>query len=85
MRGAVVSLALAWPTTLVAQQVGIPPEDVYANLFWEADPVAQMRYEYDRAVEQLKEGRGGLEAQVVGQGQQAFGWGADDLLPAAGR
>ena len=32
-----------------------------ANLFWEADPVAQMRYEYDRAVEQLKEGRGGLE------------------------
>ena len=33
----------------------------FANLFWEADPVAQMRYEYDRAVEQLKEGRGGLE------------------------
>jgi phage shock protein A len=32
-----------------------------ANLFWEADPVAQMRYEYDRAVEQLKEGRVGLE------------------------
>jgi phage shock protein A len=32
-----------------------------ANLFWEADPVAQMRYEYDRAVEQLKEGRSGLE------------------------
>jgi phage shock protein A len=32
-----------------------------ANLFWEADPVAQMRYEYDKAVEQLKEGRGGLE------------------------
>jgi phage shock protein A len=32
-----------------------------ANLFWEADPVSQMRYEYDRAVEQLKEGRGGLE------------------------
>lgn len=32
-----------------------------ANLFWEADPVAQMRYEYDRAVEQLKEGRTGLE------------------------
>ena len=32
-----------------------------ANMFWEADPVAQMRYEYDRAVEQLKEGRGGLE------------------------
>jgi phage shock protein A len=32
-----------------------------ANLFWEADPVAQMRYEYDRSVEQLKEGRAGLE------------------------
>jgi phage shock protein A len=32
-----------------------------ANLFWEADPVAQMRYEYDKAVEQLKEGRSGLE------------------------
>ena len=32
-----------------------------ANLFWEADPVAQMRYEYDRAVDQLKEGRAGLE------------------------
>jgi phage shock protein A len=32
-----------------------------ANLFWEADPIAQMRYEYDHAVEQLKEGRLGLE------------------------
>jgi phage shock protein A len=32
-----------------------------ANLFWEADPIAQMRYEYDSAVEQLKEGRKGLE------------------------
>ena len=32
-----------------------------ANVFFEADPVAQMRYEYDRSVEQLKEGRGGLE------------------------
>ena len=32
-----------------------------ANLFWESDPIAQMRYEYDRAVEQLKEGRTGLE------------------------
>ena len=48
-----------------------------ANLFWEADPIAQMRYEYDQAVEQLKEGRIGLEQyrglvervtrQVVGQ------------------
>src|SRR5882762_7430604 len=32
-----------------------------ANLFWQADPIAQMQYEYDRAVEQLKEGRSGLE------------------------
>ncbi|MEK7705761.1 MAG: PspA/IM30 family protein [Myxococcota bacterium] len=32
-----------------------------ANLFWEADPIAQMRYEYDVAVEQIKDGRKGLE------------------------
>jgi phage shock protein A len=32
-----------------------------ANVFWEADPIAQMRYEYDQSVQQLKEGRGGLE------------------------
>src|SRR5690349_2507956 len=32
-----------------------------ANFFWEADPIAQMQYEYDMAVEQLKEGRQGLE------------------------
>ncbi|MBI4603083.1 MAG: PspA/IM30 family protein [Planctomycetes bacterium] len=32
-----------------------------ANLFWTADPIAQMQYEYDLAVEQLKEGRLGLE------------------------
>ena len=32
-----------------------------ANIFWEADPIAQMQYEYDSAVEQLKEGRQGLE------------------------
>jgi phage shock protein A len=32
-----------------------------ANLFWTADPIAQMQYEYDMAVEQLKEGRKGLE------------------------
>lgn len=32
-----------------------------ANVFFEADPIAQMRYEYDRSVEQLKEGRVGLE------------------------
>jgi phage shock protein A len=32
-----------------------------ANLFWTADPIAQMQYEYDLAVEQLKGGREGLE------------------------
>ena len=32
-----------------------------ANIFWEADPIAQMQYEYDRSVDQLKEGRIGLE------------------------
>ena len=32
-----------------------------ANWFWTQDPIAQMQYEYDRAVEQLKSGRVGLE------------------------
>ena len=32
-----------------------------ANFFWTADPIAQMQYEYDVAVNQLKEGREGLE------------------------
>jgi phage shock protein A len=32
-----------------------------ANVFWEADPIAQMQYEHDAAVGQLKEGRNGLE------------------------
>jgi phage shock protein A len=32
-----------------------------ANYFWTADPIAQMQYECDHAVEQLKEGRMGLE------------------------
>lgn len=32
-----------------------------ANIFWTADPIAQMQYEYDRSVAQLKEGREGLE------------------------
>jgi len=31
------------------------------NFFWRADPIAQMQYEYDRVVDQLKEGRDGLE------------------------
>lgn len=32
-----------------------------ANFFWEMDPIAQLQYEYDNAVEQLKDGRKGLE------------------------
>lgn len=32
-----------------------------ANYFWTADPIAQLQYEYDSAVEQLKDGRTGLE------------------------
>lgn len=32
-----------------------------ANYFWTQDPVAQMQYEYDKAVEELKSGREGLE------------------------
>jgi phage shock protein A len=52
-----------------------------ANFFWTADPIAQMQYEYDSAVEQLKTGREGLEQyralvervsrQVAGNKQQA--------------
>ena len=51
-----------------------------ANFFWTADPIAQMQYEYDNAVEQLKTGREGLEQyrglvervgrQVAGNKQQ---------------
>jgi phage shock protein A len=51
-----------------------------ANFFWTADPIAQMQYEYDSAVEQLKTGREGLEQyralvervsrQVAGNQQQ---------------
>lgn len=32
-----------------------------SNSAWSADPIAQMQYEYDRSVEQLREGREGLE------------------------
>ncbi|MEK6236711.1 MAG: PspA/IM30 family protein [Planctomycetales bacterium] len=32
-----------------------------ANFFWTIDPIAQMQYEYDKAVDQIKEGRKGLE------------------------
>jgi phage shock protein A len=32
-----------------------------ANFFWTSDPIAQMQYEYDLAVAQLKDGREGLE------------------------
>src|SRR5262245_22654342 len=47
-----------------------------ANLFWTADPIAQMQYEYDLAVEQLKQGREGLEqyrALVERVGRQVAG------------
>ena len=42
-----------------------------ANLFWEADPVAQMRYEYDRAVRWFQENEGKLSVQQQ-QELQAF-------------
>jgi phage shock protein A len=32
-----------------------------ANFFWEFDPIAQLQYEYDALVDQLKDGRLGLE------------------------
>ncbi|MCA9669029.1 MAG: PspA/IM30 family protein [Myxococcales bacterium] len=32
-----------------------------ANWFWTKDPIAQMQLEYDRAVDQMKDGRQGLE------------------------
>ena len=32
-----------------------------ANYFWTADPIAQMQYEYDKSVEEMKGGRQGLE------------------------
>ena len=32
-----------------------------ANFFWTADPIAQMQYEYDKAVDDMKGGREGLE------------------------
>ncbi len=32
-----------------------------ANLFWTADPIAQMQYEYDQSVTQLQDGRKGVE------------------------
>ncbi len=31
-----------------------------ANFFWTADPIAQMQYEYDQSIEQLKSGKDGL-------------------------
>lgn len=34
-----------------------------ANFFWTTDPIAQMQYEYDLAVNQMREGREGLEQQ----------------------
>lgn len=32
-----------------------------ANFFWQADPIAQMQLEYDNSLQQLKDGRKGLE------------------------
>src|SRR5438128_7658806 len=32
-----------------------------SNAAWSADPIAQMQYEYDRSVDELREGRVGLE------------------------
>lgn len=32
-----------------------------ANFFWTVDPIAQLQFEYDKAVDQLREGREGLE------------------------
>jgi len=32
-----------------------------ANFFWTADSIAQLQYEYDKAVDQMKDGREGLE------------------------
>jgi phage shock protein A len=32
-----------------------------ANFFWEFDPIAQLQYEYDDLIDQLKDGRVGLE------------------------
>ena len=48
-----------------------------ANFFWTADPIAQMQYEYDLAVEQLKEGREGLE-QYRGARRARLAPGRDD-------
>jgi phage shock protein A len=32
-----------------------------ANFFWKRDPIAQLQYEYDKLVDQLKQGREGVE------------------------
>ncbi|GAB5443735.1 MAG: hypothetical protein Fues2KO_40840 [Fuerstiella sp.] len=47
-----------------------------ANFFWTADPIAQMQYEYDQAVEQIKAGKEGLaqyRALVERVGRQVDG------------
>ena len=47
-----------------------------ANYFWTADPIAQMQYEYDQAVEQIKSGKEGLaqyRALVERVGRQVDG------------
>lgn len=53
-RGVLVILGKFWSS--IRAQI-----NKIANVFWEADPIAQMQYEHDTALEQLKEGRQGLE------------------------
>ena len=66
-----------------------------ANYFWTADPIAQMQYEYDSAVAELKSGRQGLEQyralveRVVrqaddGQAARDQSGGQDQGLPQSG-
>ena len=45
-----------------------------ANALWSADPVAQMQYEYDLAVTQLKTGREGLEQHRAWWSASADKW-----------
>src|ERR1700709_2146452 len=54
-----------------------------ANVFWTADPIAQMQYEYDLAVAQLKEGRLGLE-QYRALVERVGAQGAESPAPGAG-
>ena len=55
-----------------------------ANFFWTADPIAQMQYEYDSAVEQLKGGREGLEQYRAGGAREPAGGGHSEACDDAG-